>query len=156
MAKPNIMLTRIDNRLIHGQIVGQWAGTIGANLILVADDEVAANDLEKNLMQMAAQTMGFETRFFTVDKTIEIIHKAAPHQKIFIICRTPDVVLKLINGGVPISSVNVGNMHYDPSKTNIGVKVYASKEEMKELEQIKSKVDEIFVQDTPGAEKKYL
>lgn len=156
MAEPNIVLTRIDNRLIHGQIVGQWAGTVGANLILVADDETANNELEKNLMQMAAQAMGFDTRFFTVDKTIEIIHKAAPHQKIFIICRTPKEVLKLINGGVPIKAVNIGNMHFDPNKTNIGVKVYVSKEEMHDLEQIKSKVDEIFVQDTPGAEKTFI
>ena len=38
---PNIVLTRIDNRLVHGQVATQWCGAIGANLILVANDEVA-------------------------------------------------------------------------------------------------------------------
>ena len=42
---PNIVLTRIDNRLVHGQVATQWCGTIGANLILVANDEVAGNKL---------------------------------------------------------------------------------------------------------------
>ena len=36
---PNIVLTRIDNRLVHGQVATQWCGSIGANLILVANDE---------------------------------------------------------------------------------------------------------------------
>ena len=42
---PNIILTRIDNRLVHGQVATQWCGAIGANLILVANDEVAGNKL---------------------------------------------------------------------------------------------------------------
>ena len=37
---PNILLTRIDNRLVHGQVAAQWCGSIGANIILVANDEV--------------------------------------------------------------------------------------------------------------------
>ena len=47
---PNIVLTRIDNRLVHGQVATQWCGAIGANLILVANDEVAGNSLRQGLM----------------------------------------------------------------------------------------------------------
>ena len=47
---PNIVLTRIDNRLVHGQVATQWCGAIGANLILVANDEVAGNTLRQGLM----------------------------------------------------------------------------------------------------------
>ena len=39
MAEPNILLTRIDNRLVHGQVATQWNSTLGSNLILVANDE---------------------------------------------------------------------------------------------------------------------
>ena len=49
---PNIVLTRIDNRLVHGQVATQWCGPIGANLILVANDEVAGNKLRQGLMDM--------------------------------------------------------------------------------------------------------
>lgn len=153
MADSNILLTRIDNRLIHGQIIGQWATTIGANLILVADDEVLKQDVERNLMAMAAETMGFQVRFFSVEKTIQDIHKASPSQKILLICRTPEGVVKLIKGGVPIDKVNIGNMHVSHGKRSIGTKVYVDDKDQKDLDYIKSKVEEIFIQDTPTNKK---
>ena len=51
MATPNIVLTRIDNRLIHGQVGVTWVSSVGANLILVADDDTAGNDLMQQLME---------------------------------------------------------------------------------------------------------
>ncbi len=54
MAEPNILLTRIDNRLVHGQVATQWNSTLGSNLILVANDDVASNTMRQNLMKMAA------------------------------------------------------------------------------------------------------
>ena len=62
MAEPNILLTRIDNRLIHGQVATQWNSTLGSNLILVANDEVSGNTMRQNLMKMAAPA-GVATRF---------------------------------------------------------------------------------------------
>ena len=50
MAEPNILLTRIDNRLVHGQVATQWNSTLGSNLILVANDDVATNTMRQNLM----------------------------------------------------------------------------------------------------------
>lgn len=112
---PNIVLTRIDNRLIHGQVATQWTSSINANLLLVANDEVAQNKTRQRLMDMAAPT-SVETRYFSLQKTIDIIHKAADRQKIFIICETPQDVLTLIEGGVPIDKVNIGNMHMSDGK----------------------------------------
>ena len=54
---PDIRLTRIDNRLIHGQVATQWCGVVGANLLLVANDEVANDEFRQGLMNMAAQRM---------------------------------------------------------------------------------------------------
>ena len=51
---PDIRLTRIDNRLIHGQVATQWCGVVGANLLLVANDAVAADEFRQGLMNMAA------------------------------------------------------------------------------------------------------
>lgn len=76
----NIILTRIDNRLIHGQVATQWTSSIGANLILVANDEVADDKLRQRLMDMAAPQSA-TTRYFTIQKTIDIIHKASEKQK---------------------------------------------------------------------------
>lgn len=119
---PNILLTRIDNRLIHGQVATQWASSLGANLLLVANDEVAGNKMRQGLMDMAAPA-GAQTRYFTLQKTIEVIHKAADRQKIFIICESPADVLTLVEGGVPIKKVNVRNMHMAEGKRQVATVV---------------------------------
>ena len=51
---PNIVLTRIDNRLIHGQVATMWTASVGANLLLVANDEVSKDEFRQSLMDMAA------------------------------------------------------------------------------------------------------
>ena len=153
MAKNNILLTRIDNRLIHGQVVCNWAGTVGANLIVVVDDETANSETEKNIMKLAASSLGFDSRFFTVQHTIDVIAKASDDQKILLVCKTPETLRKLIEGGVEIKKVNIGNMHFSEGKKKISDKVYVNDKEMDDLNFIKSKVDEIYIQDTPDFKK---
>ena len=87
---PNIVLTRIDNRLVHGQVATQWCGAIGANLILVANDEVAGNSLRQGLMNMAAPSYA-SMRYWTIQKTIDTIHKASA--KALIIILSPFIFL---------------------------------------------------------------
>ena len=122
MAEPNILLTRLDNRLIHGQVATQWNSTLGANLILVANDDVAGNKMRQNLMNMAAPT-GVATRFFSLQKTIDVIHKASPKQHIFLVAENPSDVLTLVKGGVPIRKVNIGNMHMSEGKRQVATSV---------------------------------
>ena len=119
---PNIVLTRIDNRLIHGQVATQWCGVVGANLLLVANDNVAHDEFRQGLMNMAAPAYA-QTRFFTIEKTCAIIDKASPAQKIAIICENPQDVLKLVEGGVPIKKLNIGNMHMAEGKRQVATTV---------------------------------
>ncbi|MBL4930579.1 PTS galactosamine transporter subunit IIB [Clostridium paridis] len=156
MGTPNILLTRIDNRLVHGQVGVTWTTTLGANLIIVADDEVAENTLQQQLMEVTAQSSGAGVRFFTLQKTIDVIHKAAEHQKIFIVVKSPREVRKLIEGGVPIKEVNVGNMHFDKGKRQISKKVYVDDQDMEDLKAIKDMGVDIYIQDVPGSIKEKI
>ena len=119
---PNIVLTRIDERLIHGQVATQWSGVIGANLLLVANDKVADDTFRQGLMDMAAPSYA-QTRYWTIAKTINTIHKASDRQMIFIICDNPHDVLRLVEGGVPIKKVNIGNMHMADGKRQVATSV---------------------------------
>ncbi|WP_300409433.1 PTS N-acetylgalactosamine transporter subunit IIB [Lagierella sp.] len=145
---PNIMLTRIDNRLIHGQVATQWTNVIGANLILVANDKVASDKMRQGLMDMAAPN-GVATRYFTIQKTIDVIHKAADRQKIFIICETPQDVLKLVEGGVPITKVNVGNMHMAEGKRQVAQVVAVDDEDVETFKKLKEKGVELEIRKVP-------
>lgn len=156
MATPNILLTRIDNRLVHGQVGVTWTSTIGANLLIVVDDEVAKDDIQQKLMSITAETYGFGIRFFSIEKTVNVISKAAPHQKIFLICRTPQTVRKLIEGGVELKDVNVGNMHFSEGKKQISSKVYVDNQDLTDLQFIKHRGVNIFIQDVPGDSKESI
>ena len=99
---PNIVLCRIDERLIHGQVGVQWVGFAGANLVLVANDEVADDPVQQNLMEMVLAE-GIAVRFWSLQKVIDNIHRAADRQKILLVCKTPADFLTLVAGGVPIT-----------------------------------------------------
>ncbi|MGL5161461.1 MAG: PTS N-acetylgalactosamine transporter subunit IIB, partial [Plesiomonas shigelloides] len=101
---PNIVLSRIDERLVHGQVGVQWVGFANANIIVVANDEVAADQIQQNLMEMVLAE-GIAIRFWTVQKTIDTIHKAAARQRILLVCRTPKDFRQLVEGGVPVTQI---------------------------------------------------
>lgn len=146
---PNILLTRIDNRLVHGQVGVIWTTSLGANLLVVVDDETANDPLQQQLMAVTAKSSGAGIRFFTVQKTIDVIHKAADRQLIFIVCKTPAVVRQLIEGGVPIKELNVGNMHFSHGKKQLTKKVYVDDKDLEDLRYIQSKGVNVYIQDTP-------
>lgn len=145
---PNIVLTRIDNRLIHGQVATQWTNVIGANLILVANDEVANNKMRQSLMDMAAPN-GVATRYFSIEKTINIIGKAADRQKIFIVCENPQDVLKLVEGGVPITKVNIGNMHHAEGKRQVATVVSVDDSDVEVFKKLREHGVELEIRKVP-------
>lgn len=145
----NILLTRIDNRLIHGQVATQWNSSVGSNLLLVANDNVAGDKMRQGLMDMAAPN-GVATRYFTIDKTIEIIHKAADRQKIFIIVENPTDVLKLVEGGVPIKKVNIGNMHMSEGKRQVATSVAVDEADVAAFKALQEKGIELEIRRVPS------
>lgn len=149
---PNIVLTRIDNRLIHGQVATQWTSTVGANLLLVANDAVATDAMRQGLMKMACPAQA-QTRFFSLEKTCAIIGKASPAQHIAIICETPQDVLKLVEGGVPIKSVNIGNMHMAEGKRQVATSVAVDDADVAAFRRLQELGVELYIQRTPSIAK---
>lgn len=145
---PNILLTRIDNRLIHGQVATQWTSSIGANLLLVANDNVANNPMRQGLMDMAAPT-GVATRYFSLQKTIDIISKASDKQLIFIICESPEDVLTLVKGGVAIDKVNIGNMHMSEGKRQVATCVAVDDRDVSAFKELEAAGVKLEIQRVP-------
>ncbi|WP_044362790.1 PTS N-acetylgalactosamine transporter subunit IIB [Vibrio fluvialis] len=151
MTAPNIVWTRIDERLLHGQIRITWGKHSEANLILVANDE-AAEGPNAAFMQagMKASAGGeYAVRFFTIQKTIDVIHKASPQQKIFILCNNPTDVARLVEGGVPITHCNVGNMHFHEGKRQIAKTVSVDEQDIDAFKRMVASGVTCTVQNTP-------
>jgi mannose/fructose/N-acetylgalactosamine-specific phosphotransferase system component IIB len=99
---------RIDNRLIHGQVTVSWAGQLDANRLIVTNDEVAADDMQRMILPQAAR--GIPTSVLTIDETLTYCAgDAAARERIFIIAKLPSDALALVRGGLQPAEVNVGN-----------------------------------------------
>lgn len=123
----NIIQTRVDARLIHGQ-ASIWMQSNGCNLVILADDEAASNEMQQTLMDTTVPE-GVSSRYFTLQKTIDLIHKAAASQIIYIVVRNLKNLKTLIDGGVPITNVNLGNAHQTSQTTHYSSHINLTKEE---------------------------
>lgn len=136
MSIPNIKMTRVDERLVHGQ--GQmWIKSLGCNTVIVANDAVSQDKIQQTLMK-AVIPSSIVMRFFSIDKVIEVIHKANAEQSIFIIVKDLKDALLLVKGGVPIRELNIGNIHKAPNKEQVSRFIYLGhedKEAIRELSQ---------------------
>ena len=115
MAQPKILLTRIDDRFIYGQDVELWNEVVGSNLVLIVNDEIAADSRKWAPMRVATPE-GVWTRFFSVQRTVDIIHTATPRQLILIMVASPSGALALVKGGVPITKISIGHMRAGEGK----------------------------------------
>ena len=137
MSNVNIEMMRVDERLIHGQ--GQmWLNALGVNTVIVADDEASNDPIQQTLMKTVVPK-SIAMRFFSIDKTCELIHKASPKQKIFIVCKTPKAALRLIAGGVPVKEINIGNIHNCEGKEQVTRSIYLGKEDKAALKELSTK-----------------
>lgn len=147
MQKPNIAMTRIDERLIHGQ--GQlWIRSLGVNLVICANDDVATDNIQQSLMKsVISGNVG--VRFWTVEKTAEVVWKAAPHQKILVIVKDTNDAKRLLELGYPMDELNIGNIHSGPGKEKLSQFIYLSEEDVDNLQFINEKGVEFNTKTSP-------
>ncbi|MDR2767316.1 MAG: PTS sugar transporter subunit IIB [Treponema sp.] len=97
---------RIDNRLIHGQVAVAWLKYIGAKAIIVCNDKVAVDKIQKMALPMAAR--GSNVLVFSIAETLQY-EKEHPDEPIFIIAKFPADALAILRAGVKVKEINVGN-----------------------------------------------
>ena len=145
-----LVLNRIDDRLIHGQVVVGWAQPLDVKFIVLVDDEVAASDWEQELYRMGVPP-GLQVYFDTVKNAITAIpgYRADARPGILL---TPDIATmrKLAEAGV-IASVNVGGLHHRSGRAQKLRYVFLTPEEETELRAIAATGLPVTAQDVPGA-----
>ena len=92
---------------------------------------------------------GIAVRFWSLQKVIDNIHRAADRQKILLVCKSPADFLTLVSGGVPVSRINVGNMHYADGKRQIAKTVSVDGNDIVAFNGLKSAGVECFIQGVP-------
>ncbi|MFC3894561.1 PTS system mannose/fructose/N-acetylgalactosamine-transporter subunit IIB [Lentzea rhizosphaerae] len=102
---------RVDNRLIHGQVTVAWTGGLGVRRLVVCNDEVAGDDLQRMLLPQAAR--GLPTEVLTVAEVVERVWG----EDVMLIAKHPADAFRLVEGGVRPRVVNVGNVAPRPGES---------------------------------------
>ena len=150
MAQPRILLTRIDDRFIYGQDVELWNEAVGANLVLIVNDGIAADSRKWAPMRVAAPE-GVWTRFFSVQKTIDVIHSATPRQLILIMVASPADALALVKGGVPITKISIGHMQAGEGKRPVTPAVSVDDADVAALKELQERGIELEIRYLPNS-----
>lgn len=151
-----IIHIRIDDRLIHGQVAMFWTNELHASRIMVINDEVANNTMQKSLLRMAAPA-NVATSIITREKAVANISSGKYEgQRVLIVVKSPVDILYLVNHGLDITSLNVGNLSGRDHTTSIRPNINVTDEEMDAFKQLLDKGIEITTVMTPNDAKTYL
>ncbi|GBG95161.1 mannose/fructose/sorbose-specific PTS system IIB component [Ligilactobacillus salitolerans] len=105
-----IVAVRIDGRLLHGQVANMWVNVINPTRIMVVDDEAAASDVAKTGLKLA-KPAGLNLSILNVEKAARnITGHRYDSQRVFILVKRPQTLIDLLEAGVELPTVNVGNM----------------------------------------------
>lgn len=152
-----IIHTRIDDRLIHGQVALLWSSGLGVNRIIVINDEVANNEVQKAVLRMAAQGK-INTSILNKQTASENIKSGKyENQKCMIILKNPKDALELMDMGLDFKCINVGNM-ISKAEDAVQVKrsIKLSPEDIKCFEELSSKGVELTSQMVPDEKVTHL
>ncbi len=114
-----IGLARIDDRLIHGQVATRWTKETNVSRIIVVSDEVAADTVRKTLLTQVAPP-GVTAHVVDVAKMIRVYNNPKyAGERVMLLFTNPTDVERVVEGGVKITSVNIGGMAYRQGKTQV-------------------------------------
>jgi mannose/fructose/N-acetylgalactosamine-specific phosphotransferase system component IIB len=146
-----IHLYRIDDRLIHGQVVVGWGQPLNIRLLILVDDLVASSDWEKELYRMAVPP-DMEVRFADVGTAIRDHAKYAADPRPGLIL-TGDIssMYRLVKGVKAIGNVNLGGIHHRAGRSEKLRYIFLTPDEERQLRELEAAGVEVTAQDVPSA-----
>lgn len=131
----SIVLTRIDDRLIHGQMMTAWLNYVRGNKIIIIDDAVAQDPFMQSILTMMAPD-GIKIILFTIEQAKEELKEQIKDDRIIILVKTPEPIYELLQHGISIEELNIGGMGSKPDRKVLYRNIYASSDERKTLGKI--------------------
>lgn len=146
-----IVLYRIDDRLIHGQVVVGWGQPLDLRVIVLVDDEVFASEWEQELYRMGVPPE-MEVCFTDVAGAGEVLAKYAADTRVAIVLAGDiNTMLRLVTANPQIRSVNIGGVHHSLGRLPRLRYVFLTPEEEEGLRSLEATGVEVTAQDVPGA-----
>jgi PTS system mannose-specific IIB component len=143
-----IALARIDNRLVHGQILSAWVPALKADALLVIDDESANNTLVRSAMEIAIPPdVLFDV--IPVAQAADALKKLRGSRRAIVLVRDVADAAEAIARGLRLSRLNLGNIHFSHGRVAVSQAVYLSPEELERLEKLAADGVEVELKTLP-------
>ena len=148
----SVVLFRIDERLIHGQVVVGWGSRLHPDRIMVVDDELAGSPWEQELYTMGVPA-NVQAGFASVGQAVEQLPEwLSGAGRVVVLTRDIGTMNRLAATGLMRGEeVNVGGIHHGPGRSRVLRYVFLSDEERDALLELASRGTRIVARDVPGA-----
>jgi mannose/fructose/N-acetylgalactosamine-specific phosphotransferase system component IIB len=149
-------LIRIDDRLIHGQVVIGWASYLQSKKIILCDDDVYENEWEKELYtSIVPEEM--DVMILSVSETAAILNEGKVNlDDAIIVVRGPQIIEQLIEKNVKLDKINVGGIHFKEGRKNYLPYLYLNDSEVKSFINCMKKGIQFTCLDVPGGTEKKI
>ena len=138
-----IVMCRVDERLVHGQVIASWSKILSIRQILVIDDQLAKDSFMGTVLAMAAPS-GVKVELVSVDEAVRRIQKDGTQDGVntMLLFKGPQCALALVE----IRELNIGNMGAGPSRKAISRNVYASASEVEIFKKLLDMGIDVYLQ----------
>lgn len=144
----SVEMVRIDDRLIHGQVVAGWCPVVHPDRLILCDDNVAGSEWECQLYKDAA--VEYETAVCSVAETVELLQsKALQNKRVFIVVASPKTVVNLIERGLQFEKVVIGGMHFHPRKRRITDFIFIDDDDLNDFRALVKRGVQLEAKDVP-------
>ncbi len=145
-----VELIRIDDRLIHGQVIVGWVPNTKADEIICINDTVASNEMQKCLMKMAVPP-NLQAMIYSVDgfNLTQDSAEITEHRVIIIVTNPADLV-RIFNKGFKFDRVNLGGMRHSVNKKEYSKSVFLNEKDIADFNELKKLGVKVFYQMVPA------
>ncbi|MGG5317619.1 PTS system mannose/fructose/N-acetylgalactosamine-transporter subunit IIB [Enterococcus sp. AZ072] len=152
----SIQLVRIDDRLIHGQVVTGWVNEYGIEQIIIVNDKLVNDSVQKSVLMMTAPA-NVKVHVFGVSQFNTIVKKNPIKKKTMLLFSNPIDVQDVHQNGLSLESVNVGGIRYNEERNNrLSKAVSVTDQEKAALDAMIADGVDVFIQMVPKDKKETL
>jgi PTS system mannose-specific IIB component len=145
-----IVLVRVDNRLIHGQILEAWVPAVRADCIVVANNQLAEIAFQKLLMASAVPR-GIKVAIGTIEEMVQVLQSEEfADRRVLLLFANPQDALQAHRFGVPFAELNLGNLHGGKNKKRLSCTVALNDDDIEQLQALEDDGVKVVLQCVPS------
>lgn len=132
----NIVFSRVDDRLIHGEVVTAWVPTYRVNHIIIVDDETASDPFQRRVLKALAPS-GLQVDAYNVeDATAQLQKDFNEKERVLLLAKSPIAYASLVKSGIPLKEVNLGGMGIRGQRKTFVKNVACDEEEIQAIKEL--------------------